>query len=175
MDNFRKRYPARILVRLENAYNEKPNARGAQIKEIALNIGLPIKEVRRWFYVNRYRLKKTGDGSDKQILGKEEIISMDITPKKRTDIFTKSNEKPQKRRKRKYSKSTEKMYPVKTIKKEKVLESKEKQFEKEEKMNTETKEEKKVPDKKMEQEVKKITIPAGIQWFLMLQVPSNPI
>ena len=100
---------------------------------------------------------------------------MDITPKKRTDLFTKSNEKPQKRRKRKYSKSTEKMYPVKTIKKDIVLESKDKQFEKEEKMNTETKEEKKVPDKKMEQEVKKITIPAGIQWFLMLQVPSNPI
>ena len=175
MDNFRKRYPAHILEKLEKAYHEKPNARGAQIKEIALNIGLPIKEVRRWFYVNRYRLKKITDGSEKQILGKEEIISMDITPKKRTDLFTKSIGKPQKRRKRKYSTSTEKMFPVKTIKKDIVPETKEKQFEKDEKMNTEGKEEKEVPDKKMEQEVKKITIPAGIQWFLMLQVPSKPI
>ena len=86
MDNFRKRYPAHILERLENAYHEKPNARGAQIKEIALNIGLPIKEVRRWFYVNRYRLKKITDGSDKKILGKKEIISLGITPKS-TQIF----------------------------------------------------------------------------------------
>ena len=51
------RFPKQVRDALTKAYTETPNPTDDRIKEIALKTNLPIKNIRRWFYQKKYRLK----------------------------------------------------------------------------------------------------------------------
>ena len=53
----RYHYPKQVRDALTKAYNETPAPTGVRLNEIALKTKLPIKDVRRWFYQKKYRLK----------------------------------------------------------------------------------------------------------------------
>ena len=53
----RYHYPKQVRDALTKAYNETPAPTGVRLNEIALKTKLPIKNVRRWFYQKKYRLK----------------------------------------------------------------------------------------------------------------------
>ena len=55
------RYVKHIRDALEKAYKENPEMQGYQYKDIASDLGLKTHEVRRWFVLKRYRIKKNTD------------------------------------------------------------------------------------------------------------------
>ena len=157
MSQVGKRYPLHIRKALEKAHKDNPDASGTQIKEIALKTGLKITEVRRWFQLKRYRLKK-------------------LTRKNRSDIFE-NNEKLTNKNKQKDIREKidldttnqpthDNPNTENNIDDSVSLEHKEKT-----KMNFQLKTPRKAPTKKGEITVKKIAIPSGVQWCLLLNMP----